>query len=236
MLQRKQRPTAKCPRCPCPEETVDHVYNCPSPEAGDQWKESLDKLQEWMLEQKTDPDIIRTIREGLESWRSNPTAGIQPAESKARATQEFIGWRPFLEGCLTWEWQAQQQRYYETLKSRKTGRRWATLLIRKLWDVAWDFWEHRNGILHKVDNTVKHQATDQELRRLYALGPAKVLRCDRRLFNKPLDEWLTSNPFVRRQWVSMITKSTKRFTQRRAPMDRMRSFMNRFVIRLPPPS
>lgn len=236
MRLRKQRPSAKCPRCPWPEETVEHVYTCPSIEADKQWKESISKLLDWMEEQKTDPDIIRNIRDGLNAWRLDPTAGVQPAFSSARATQEFIGWRPFLEGCLTWEWQAQQQRYYQTLKSRKTGRRWSTLIIRKLWEVAWDMWEHRNGILHQKDNAVKHQVTDLELRRLFAVGPRKVLRRDRRLFEKPLEEWLASDPFVRRQWVSMVTKSTKRYKHQQAPMDRMRACMSRFLIRLPPPT
>jgi hypothetical protein len=236
MKRRKKRPSAQCPQCPCPEETVDHVYNCPAPEAGQQWAESLDKLEVLLQEQNTDPDIIRNIREGLNSWRSDPTAGVAPATmSSARAAQEFIGWRPFLEGCLTMEWQAQQQRYYETLKSRKTGRRWATLVIRKLWDVAWDMWEHRNGILHKKDNTVKHQATDEELRRLYAEGPTKVLRRDRTLFTKSVEDWLLSDPFVRRQWVSMVTKSSRRYADKRAPMDRMRAVLSRFLGRADPP-
>ena len=140
---------------------------------------------------------------------------------------------PF-SGCLTWEWQAQQQRYYEFLKSRKTGRRWATLVIRKLWDMAWDMWDDCNGILHKNDNTVKHQATDQELRRLYAEGPTKTLRRDRSLFTTPVEEWLSSTPFVRRRWVSMATKSTNRYVHQHAPMDRMRALLSRFLIQAPP--
>ncbi len=235
MKQRKKRPTAQCPRCPWPEETVDHVYNCQAPEAGQQWAESLDKLTEWLNDQRTDPAIVRDIREGLNSWRLDPSAGVSPAtSSSARAAQEFIGWRPFLEGCLTWEWQAQQQRYYEFLKSRKTGRRWTTLLIRKLWDVSWDMWDDRNGILHKNDNTVKHQEMDQELRRLYTEGPTKVLRTDRSLFNKSVEDWLSSTPFVRRQWVSMVTKSTSRYAHQCAPMNRMRALLSRFLTRVPP--
>ena len=228
MLMRKERPSAKCPRCPCEEETVEHVYVCPG--AKDQWKESLEKLEDWLTSQRTDPDITWQIIQGLTSWQTDPKAGAQPSTSLPRSAQEFIGWRPFLEGCISWEWRGQQQRYYETLNSRKTGRRWVTLLIRKLWDVSWDMWEHRNGILHKADNTVKHQATDQELRRLYALGKATVLRQDRHLFTKPLEEWLLSTPFVRRQWVSMITKSSKRHAKKRALLDQMWAFMRQFLV------
>ncbi len=27
-------------------------------------------------------------------------------------------------------------------------------LIKKLWDIAWDMWEHRNGVLHDSENVV----------------------------------------------------------------------------------
>ena len=30
--------------------------------------------------------------------------------------------------------------------SRRSGKRWLSLLILKLWDIAWDLWEQRNGI------------------------------------------------------------------------------------------
>jgi hypothetical protein len=31
---------------------------------------------------------------------------------------------------------------------RGSGYRWLSALICKLWQVAWDMWEHRNGIFH----------------------------------------------------------------------------------------
>jgi hypothetical protein len=40
------------------------------------------------------------------------------------------------------------------IKSSRTGRRWATAVIEKLWNIAWDIWEHRNGILHRQENLV----------------------------------------------------------------------------------
>jgi hypothetical protein len=44
-------------------------------------------------------------------------------------------------------WSEVQHRYYEFLDSRRTGLRWLTALIQKLWDVAWDMWDHRNRAL-----------------------------------------------------------------------------------------
>ena len=61
------------------DETVDHVYNCQATEAGQQWAESLDKLTEWLNNQRTDPAIVRDIREGLNSWRLDPLTGVDKA-------------------------------------------------------------------------------------------------------------------------------------------------------------
>jgi hypothetical protein len=47
-----------------------------------------------------------------------------------------------------------QQRYYYSTKSSKNGCRWVTELIHKLWDTAWDLWEHRNEVLHERENQV----------------------------------------------------------------------------------
>jgi hypothetical protein len=35
------------------------------------------------------------------------------------------------------------------IRSRRSGRRWLISLIKKMWDIAWDFWSHRNGVAHQ---------------------------------------------------------------------------------------
>jgi hypothetical protein len=53
----------------------------------------------------------------------------------------------FWEGWVSKRWQLLQQQFYATICSHCTGRWWVVSLITKLWEVAWDLWEHRNGIL-----------------------------------------------------------------------------------------
>jgi hypothetical protein len=71
--------------------------------------------------------------------------------------QDAIGWQSFLEGRPSVGWSEVQHRYYEFLDSRRTGLRWLTALIQKLWDVAWDMWDHRNRVLH--DQNIRSHAT-----------------------------------------------------------------------------
>ena len=72
--------------------------------------------------------------------------------------QDRIGWHHFLEGSLSPLWQQVQHDYLLFIGSRRSSLRWVSALICKLWDVAWDQWEHRNGILHETENEVtEHQ-------------------------------------------------------------------------------
>ena len=34
---------------------------------------------------------------------------------------------------------------------QRTGQPWVATLIQKIWDISWDQWQHRNGILHRGD-------------------------------------------------------------------------------------
>jgi hypothetical protein len=61
-----------------------------------------------------------------------------------------------LEGGLAFDWQFAQQIYFKSLRSKKSGLRWVSALIRKLWTVVCDQWEHRNSILHERDPTKQH--------------------------------------------------------------------------------
>jgi hypothetical protein len=67
-------------------------------------------------------------------------------------------------------------------------------LICKLWLIAWDLWEHRNGVLHETKN---HQlytemvALDRQVRKLYSEGLLLLSHyLDCYLFLMPLEDLL----------------------------------------------
>jgi hypothetical protein len=70
-----------------------------------------------------------------------------PLELQELLQEQYrIGRRRFLEGRLLKLWAIKQQQYYDARRSCRTGRRWATALIQKLWDTAWDLWEHQEWL------------------------------------------------------------------------------------------
>ena len=79
-----------------------------------------------------------------------------------------------LEGLPVVGWAEVQQRYFAWVKSKYSGRRWLSELIRKLWNVAWDLWEHRNGILHKSDTSLSSQQRRLDIVDQFLAGPGTV--------------------------------------------------------------
>ncbi len=142
---------AECPRCSQFEDTA-HVLQCQAPRDINQWKSSLAKLDTWMAKSTTMPALRSTIINRLQAWQqSDPTAAPTynwPGVDDLIRKQTSVGWRVFLEGGVLQEWASKQQDYYTWLDRKNTGKRWTTTLIKKLWEICWDMWEHRNGELH----------------------------------------------------------------------------------------
>jgi hypothetical protein len=102
----------------------------------------------------THPDIIETIHKYLSSWHSNsPFEFVCPNTTyQALSDQQVIGGRRFFEGWVVKSWTDIQQHYYSLIHSRRSGRRWTIELIKRLWQIAWDIWQHRNDVLHEKEH------------------------------------------------------------------------------------
>ncbi len=60
MVVWKERETADCPWCREFEDTA-HIWRCSGQNASDLWDSALDRLENWMQEQQTDPDIQDSV-------------------------------------------------------------------------------------------------------------------------------------------------------------------------------
>jgi hypothetical protein len=97
---------------------------------------------------------------------------------EALQTQDAIGWDNFFEGCIAHKWEHIQDAHYTWCRSRKSGRQWTTALIQKLWDVAWDQWEHHISIVYAKKNAeILHCVVtiDASIRTKFSRGPPNVL-------------------------------------------------------------
>ena len=78
-------------------------------------------------------------------------------------------------------------------------------LICKLWQIAWDMWDHRNEVLYKQNNRAKDinmVDLDKAFRSLYSRAAAKLQRTlDRYLVQQSLRQVLSLPREFKLEWV-----------------------------------
>jgi hypothetical protein len=214
----KKRATDTCPRCLQEGEDATHVWQCQDPRALDVWTQSIAKLEIWMTKQRTQPGIIQVICAKLLAWQKGSSEEIPVGTFHALPAvvqkQDAIGWQSLLEGRPSLGWSEVQTRYYEWLGSRRSGLRWLTALIQKLWDTAWDMWQHRNRVLHDTEHSV---ARDQEIQQITAefdMGPAGLAPAAKLHFVRGLPSLLQQQPAYQTAWLIRIQAARARAERR----------------------
>ena len=175
MVQRKQRVSGRCPRCGGANEDVPHVITCTSTDASNTWNDALNDLMLCLQSRGTNPTFSQTIIADLRSRRRG-LSDLNPSDTRwdgiSLRSQNRIGWFNFLQGRVSIGWAYHQQSYFKDHDMRRTGQRWVESLIKKLWDVSWTMWDHRNGALHESDDhgVLGNLILQDMIRRKYARG------------------------------------------------------------------
>lgn len=113
----------------------------------------------------THPQLIEALLTRLQQWRYEQPYAARNWDvevSQCLLEQDEIGWKNMMEGLPSKKWQIIQNKYYQSIQSQKSGRRWILSVFKLLANMAWDQWEHRNAILHKHDQP-RHQRALQLL-------------------------------------------------------------------------
>ena len=147
--------------------------------------------------------------------------------------QNELGVWNLLMGRIHHSFEDLQNKHYKKKKSRRSGLRWTTAIIKKLFDVSWDMWEHRNGILHAIPD--RHFRADdleeanQDIDTEWNRGKAGLLIQDHFLFrsrnavnDRNLEkkwEWLTSVREARAAAAHAATVTDSFNTERRGIQD-----------------
>ena len=171
-----------------------------------------------MIKQNTQPGLPTLLSNAYTNGTTRDQGHNLPWPLEdAVQLQDLVGGQALLEGCLVPEWTCVQQSYYIWQDSRKTGRRWITSLITKLWNVAWDQWDHRRRVLHDSDSYVtREQAEHMELqiRREKETGPQTLPDEDRRLFAGSLESLLSRDFEYQTIWLHRTSSARERDRKR----------------------
>jgi hypothetical protein len=202
------------------------VWTCHAPDARWLWSQHIFKLDTWLEQQETHPDIRRELINGLKAWSTGtPRHTFYRTPTHIRQTlvhQDAIGWTNLLEGCIATGWMEAQSAYYRMISSRRTGLRWTVAIITKLWDVAWDLWEQRNGFLHDSANQeILHNMAviDAEIRFQFRQGAAHLSRRAQYLFEGNVDTLLGTSIRHRKKWLASVTAAREMAANRQSQWD-----------------
>ena len=118
------------------------------------------------------------------------------------------------------------------MNSKKTGRSWAVRLIRKLWDVAWDMWDHRNTINNQGTASLALRDIDDAIRHQFALGYQDLLPVDHQFLHQSQASLLTTSPGHWKQWLAAVQEARRRGLRNiNATYQAEHDFMANFVVR-----
>jgi hypothetical protein len=229
--RRKERENDACPRCGA-SETAAHVWICQHEGARQIWENALQQLELW-LRNSTGAHIADQLIRYLRSWHTS-TLPAQTDDLDTLATiQHQIGWDNFIEGRIGNCWREAHELYLLSTQKQGSSYRWTTQLIQKMWNIAWDLWEHRNGIEHEKDQeiaTTEANATIQlELQKGFTSIPEynmSTTAADKMVLSATLPYKLA--------WIRNIQVARERATRRTHPtlneMNRMRQNLRQFLI------
>jgi hypothetical protein len=208
MVRRRERTSDACPRCGEPED-IEHVWQCTS-DTDAIWTTALLNLKVWMDDNCTHPKMRDAILSGLNSWHykvQDPFKTSIPWLHELYVKQQNCGWRNFFEGLLLSDWRDAIQDYHQKLASKKSPKRWISALIRKMWMIAWDLWEHRNGHLHNKEVSLLTQQVDLAISDQFSIGYADLDGSTRALFRGGLPAVLAKPLDVKQQWLRRIQQA-----------------------------
>ena len=200
-----------CSRCKAPNETAPHVWTCKSTTARAIWEKAELDLEGWFTEVQTCPSIARIISSRVRCWRAGTRhrtfhtfrhTGLR----EATAGQDKMGWDAAFEGNWHIDWIEVQQRYYQFVGSRRTGKRWLVSLIKKLWDIAWDLWKDRNHVNAQLKTARLRAVLEKQVSREYHRGYLALHLQSHKLFtNTLLIDKLTKSDQQLESWLMRVT-------------------------------
>ena len=206
----KLRATEECPRCHS-TENARHVWSCQDPGAIAQMETSVQKLNLQLGRIYTSPVVIHVICRRLREWkRGVPFSQVNtthPFVEEALREQDLMGWDAFLEGSISQAWRQAQEYYLAFTKSPRTSKRWTSALIQKVFEVTWDQWEHRNGILHDDDNKFDKATelrVDTAIRNQFRVGTGSLPRADHGLFRAGVQRILARTLKRKQGWLHFV--------------------------------
>ena len=237
MQRWKQQDHSNCPRCHQPQEDAIHILTCQHISATGVWDTSILDLHNWMLNSKGHPELCSVLCSSLTSWRNNTPFDIHISDIMRTTTidQHQLGWERLFYGIWSNGWVAVQSQHLQEIGSRKSALLWLSKVQSKIWMMTFALWEHRNTVLHNVNDSVYPQeltAINGEIIQEMHLGAIHLPNSQRYLFHGTIQEKLRWNISMKVQWLLSARGSRNHFyALRQIPLPMRQPMVTRVLQR-----
>ena len=166
-----------------------------------------------MKERETSPRLQRTLLKVLDAWRMNRRIYLRDlikstAIQDAIREQNKIGWDNFILGRWSLRWQRIQENYYASIKSKRSVKRWAAVIIHKLIMIVWDLWSFRNELVHGpkgIEESERHKELNSKIEQEHSKGSLTLIEKDKHLIdNNGLEDLTTGTFYDKQAWLKRI--------------------------------
>ena len=181
----------------------------------------------------TDPSITDALCNGLNQWHQHGNVPDTATDS-LMSDQNIIGWNGVLEGCFSKKWEERQDQYFLANTSKRSGFKWQVELCKRIWQIPWDLWQHRNRVEHANDQQNLIQQIQNNVQEELTRGNNNDLDIERFLQEAIQPTFNDRTIAYKKGWLRGIQALRAR-KQRRGLGDRvmhnMRRIMRHFISR-----
>ena len=208
----KHQTHSSCPRCGMAKETAEHILTCKSPPATAIWNATIAQLEKWMNDNDSEPHMTEIICSSLRAWREGvrlpyPTTEIPLIVMEAMVEQDNIGWYNFSNGFISRKWRMIQKAHLKDIGSMKSAILWISRFQKRIWEIPWILWQHRNDFLHNDGKTVHFQeiaAINRSIRSEYRLTGNGLPDSYQHLFQDDVDELIEKTISTKQAWLMSV--------------------------------
>lgn len=165
-----------------------------------------------MVDNDCEPHMTQIICSSLKAWRNGlqlpyPSTDVPNIVRAAMVEQDNIGWYNFITGFISNKWRIIQQAHLKDLGSMKSAILWISRFQKRIWEIPWVLWQHRNEFLHNDGATLHFQETaaiNRSIREEYDIGGNNLPATHQHLFHDNVDELLRKNITTKQIWLMSV--------------------------------
>jgi hypothetical protein len=223
--QWRKQETDTCPRCDLPGEDASHVLWCRAENSDAPWEANFTELISYLNKTNTHPSLITITDTRLRQFRNREgfelsPGPLEPLLRELLKQQDAIGWQNFLYGIPSKLWQIIQARHLRrTGQQNWSTKKWMKGFLKRLHQLAWEQWDHRNKVLYDPElrwqKRMKQQLEDAIMAESLR-GPMDLPPGDQSHFAIPLADLLHKSWEYKKAWLANVSAARNRQARRRS--------------------